>query len=74
MDAGISGGGAGMAFKLARHAVGYAMMTAVHESMQLTQAAGNDQEALAHVLRETDVAGIAFHRAVRMPVEADSEG
>ena len=52
--------GAGMALKLARNAVGYAMMTAVHESMQLTDAAGIDQEVLAHVLRETDVAGMAF--------------
>ncbi len=52
--------GAGMALKLARNAVGYAMMTTVHESMQLAQAAGIDQEVLAHVLRETDVAGMAF--------------
>jgi 3-hydroxyisobutyrate dehydrogenase-like beta-hydroxyacid dehydrogenase len=36
------------------------MMTAVHESMQLTHASGIDQEVLAHVLGETDVAGMAF--------------
>lgn len=52
--------GAGMALKLARNAVGYTMMSAVHESMQLAEAAGIDQEVLAHVLRETDVASMAM--------------
>lgn len=47
--------GAGMALKLARNAVGYTMMTAVHEAMVLARAANVDLALLNHVIGETGV-------------------
>jgi 3-hydroxyisobutyrate dehydrogenase len=47
--------GAGMALKLARNAVGYTMMMAVHEAMVLARAADVDLALLNHVIGETGV-------------------
>lgn len=47
--------GAGMALKLARNAVGYAMMAAVHDALELTHRSGIDVALLRHVIAETGV-------------------
>lgn len=47
--------GAGMALKLARNSVGYIMMAAGYEALQLATAAGVDPSVLRHVLEATDL-------------------
>jgi 3-hydroxyisobutyrate dehydrogenase len=47
--------GAGMALKLARNAVGYAMMATVHDALELTHRSGIDVAMLRHVIAETGV-------------------
>ena len=48
--------GAGMALKLARNAVSYAVMVAAHESVELAMTAGVDKATLCHVIESTGVA------------------
>ena len=52
--------GTGMALKLARNAVGYAWMSAVHEAMAFSTRAGVDPKLLRHAIVEADVLGQAL--------------
>lgn len=52
--------GTGMALKLARNAVGYAWMSAVHEAMDFSSRAGVDPRLLRHAIVEADVLGQAL--------------
>lgn len=52
--------GTGMALKLARNAVGYMMMAAVHEGLRLATSAGVDADALRHVLEVTDLPAMIY--------------
>jgi 3-hydroxyisobutyrate dehydrogenase len=54
------GQGAGMALKLARNAVGYIMMSAAHEALCLTTAAGVPGDVLRHVLEVTDLPAMLY--------------
>lgn len=49
-----------MALKLARNAVGYAWMSAVHEAMAFSVRAGVDPRLLRHAIVEADVVGQAL--------------
>jgi 3-hydroxyisobutyrate dehydrogenase-like beta-hydroxyacid dehydrogenase len=70
--------GAGMSLKLARNAIGYVMMRAVHEAMLLADASGVDQEALRHVVADTDLATqylapFAFGGPLPVPADAPAQ-
>lgn len=52
--------GAGMALKLARNMVGYIMMGAAHEALQLAAAGGVGGDSLRHVLEITDLPAMLY--------------
>ncbi len=52
--------GAGMALKLARNAVGYSLMVAAQEAMELAATAGIAPAVVRHVLEQTDAAGMLW--------------
>ena len=66
--------GAGMAAKLARNMVQYAMWVATFEGVALAEAAGIDVDAFAHLIRETDVKNTAefvFGRGTSRLIDLD---
>jgi 3-hydroxyisobutyrate dehydrogenase-like beta-hydroxyacid dehydrogenase len=68
--------GAGMAAKLARNMMQYAMWVSAHEAVALAEAAGIDVGAFAHLIRETDVGNTAefvFSRGTAKPIDVAAE-
>jgi 3-hydroxyisobutyrate dehydrogenase len=58
--------GSGMAVKLARNLLGYALMAAAYEALKMAEHVGVDLDAFRRVLSESDVVG-QFHRILSLP-------